>query len=138
MAVTRTFDPVAEATSAFQVVIKNWQLAIPQLIVCIVAIALLFILGFGSFMAAGGLGALMSRGDNGAGGVAALMALLGTLWIVVLVAGILGLIAYAATIVAANDALAGRPVDIGGAIGKGLSAIVQLLIFGIIISIACA
>ena len=45
MAVTRTFDPVAEATSAFQLVIKNWMLAVPQLLVAIVAVALALILG---------------------------------------------------------------------------------------------
>lgn len=138
MAVNRTFDPVAEATSAFQVVIKNWQLAVPQLIVGIVAIALMLIFGLGSLFAAGGIGAMMGRGGDNGAGIAALTGMLGTVWVIILVAGILGLIAYAATIVAANDALAGRPVDIGGAIGKALSAIVQLLIFGIIIGIACA
>jgi hypothetical protein len=137
MAVTRTFDPVAEATSAFQLVIKNWMLAVPQLLVLIIALVLALVLGMGSIFAAGGLGAMMGRGDNGAG-LAALSGLLGTIWIIALVAGLLGIIAYAATIVAANDAWAGRPIDIAAAIGKGIASIVQLLIFGIIIGIACA
>jgi hypothetical protein len=137
MAVSRTFDPVAEATSAFQVVIKNWILAVPQLIVGIVAIALALIFGLGSIFAAGGLGAMMGRGGDTGAGIAALTGMLGTIWIIVLVAGILGLIAYAATILAANDALGGRPVDIGGAVSKSLGYIVQLLIFGIIMGIAC-
>jgi hypothetical protein len=137
MAVTRTFDPVAEATSAFQLVIKNWMLAVPQLLVAVIALVLALILGMGSIFAAGGLGAMMGRGDNGAG-LAALAGLFSTLWIIVLVAFLLGVIAYAATIVAANDVYSGRPVDIASAIGKGIASIVQLLIFGIIIGIACA
>jgi hypothetical protein len=137
MAVTRTYDPVAEATSAFQLVIKNWMLAVPQLLVAIVAIALALILGMGSIFAAGGIGAMMGRNGDPGAGIAALSGLLGTLWIVVLVACLLGIVAYAATIVAANDAWAGRPVDIAGAIGKGIASILQLLIFGIVISIAC-
>src|ERR1022692_3415490 len=138
MAVNRTFDPVAEATSAFQLVIKNWVLAVPQLIVGVIAIALALILGMGSIFAAGGLGAMMGRGGDNGAGLAALSGLIGTIWIIVLVAGILGLIAYGATILAANDAWAGRPVDIGGAIGKSIGSIVNLLIFGIIIGICCA
>jgi hypothetical protein len=137
MAVTRTFDPVAEATSAFQLVIKNWMLAVPQLIVAIVALVLAIILGMGSIFAAGGLGAMMGRGGDSGAGLAALTGILGTLWIIILVAGILGMIAYAATIVAANDAWAGRPVDIAAAVGKGMASFIQLLIFGIIIGIAC-
>ncbi len=138
MAVTRTFDPVAEATSAFQLVIKNWMLAVPQLLVAVVAIVLALILGMGSIFAAGGIGAMMAHGGGDTGApLAALTGLLGTLWIVLLVAGILGMISYAATIVAANDVLAGRPLDLAGAIGKGIASIVQLLIFGIIIGIAC-
>jgi hypothetical protein len=137
MAVSRTFDPVAEATSAFQLVIKNWVLAVPQLLVGVIAIALALIFGLGSIFAAGGLGAMMGHGESGAG-LAALSGLLGTIWIIVLVAGILGLIAYAATILAANDAWAGRTVDIAGAVSKSLGSIVQLLIFGIIIGICFA
>jgi hypothetical protein len=137
MAVTRTFDPVAEATSAFQLVIKNWMLAVPQLLVMVIAFVLALVLGMGSIFAAGGLGAMMGRGGDTGAGLAALSGLLGTLWIIILVAGLLGMIAYAATIVAANDAWAGRPVDIAAAIGKGLASLVQLLIFGIIIGIVC-
>lgn len=136
MAVNRTFDPVAEATAAFQVVLKNWVLAVPQLIVGIIVVVLALILGLGSIMAAGGLAAMMSHGENGAG-LAALSGLMGTLWIILLVAGVLGLIACATTIISADDALAGRPVDIGGAAGKALGSLVQLLIFGIIMGIAC-
>jgi hypothetical protein len=113
------------------------MLAVPQLLVAVIALVLALVLGMGSIFAAGGLGAMMGRGDNGAG-LAALTGLLGTLWIIILVAGLLGVIAYAATIVAANDAYAGRPVDIASAIGKGIANIIQLLIFGIIIGIACA
>jgi hypothetical protein len=137
MAVNRTFDPVAEATSAFQLVIKNWVLAAPQLIVGVVAIVLALVLGMGSILAAGGLGAMMGHGDNGAG-LAALSGLLGTIWIIALVVGILSLIAFGATVLAANDAWAGRAVDIGGAISKSIGSIVNLLIFGIIVGICCA
>lgn len=137
MAVNRTFDPVGEATSAFQLVIKNWILAVPQLIVAVVAVVLALILGMGSIFAAGGLGAMMGRGGDTGAGLAALTGLLSTLWIIILVTGILGMIAYGATIVAANDAWTGRTVDIGGAIGKAMASFVQLLIFGIIIGIAC-
>jgi hypothetical protein len=138
MAVTRTFDPVAEATSAFQLVIKNWMLAVPQLLVAIIAVVLALILGMGSIFAAGGLGAMMGRNGDPSAGIAALTGLLGTLWIIILVAGLLGMIAYGATIVAANDAWAGRPVDIAAAIGKAMGSFLQLLVFGIIIGISCA
>jgi hypothetical protein len=137
MAVTRTFDPVAEATSAFQLVIKNWMLAVPQLVVGVIAVALALVFGLGSIMAAGGLGAMMGHGGDTSAGIAALTGMLGTIWVILLVAGILGLIAYAATIIAANDVYAGRPVDIGGSVSKSLSYIVQLLIFGIILGIVC-
>jgi hypothetical protein len=138
MAVNRTFDPVAEATSAFQLVVKNWVLAVPQLIVGVVAIVLALVLGMGSILAAGGIGAMMSHGGDNGAGLAALSGLLGTIWIIALVVGILSLIAYGASVLAANDAWAGRPVDIGAAMGKALGSLVQLLIFGIIVGISCA
>jgi hypothetical protein len=134
MAVNRVFDPVAEATSAFQLVIKNWMLAVPQLIVGCVVVALALVLGLGSIMAAGGIAALMNSSNSGSG-LAALSGLFGTIWIIALVGCILGLIAYAATVAAADDAWSGRPVNIGAAIGKGIACLFQLIIFGLIVAI---
>jgi hypothetical protein len=136
----RQVDPMAELTSSFQLLLKNWTLAAPPLAVGLVVLVLVLVMGGASLLAMMG-GAGMMAGNNsdaGAGAMAAgLGALFGTLGLAVLVGAVLGVIANAATCSAADDAWNGRTINLGASVSRALGMFLNLLVFIVIVGLAC-
>lgn len=138
--VVRQVDPMAELSSSFQLLLKNWILAAPPLVVSLVVLALILVMGGASLLAMmGGVGMMAnSNSDAGPGALAAgLGGLFGTLGLAMLVGVVLGIIANAATCAAADDAWNGRIVNLGASVSRALGMFLNLLIFIVIVGLAC-
>ena len=135
----RQFDPMAELTASFQLLTKNWMLAAPLLAVTIVVVIIIFVMGGASLLTMGGAGLLANNNPDAAGGafLAGLGGLFASLGVAIAVGALLGIVANAATCAAADDAWNGRPVDLSAAIGRGLAAFLNVLVFCIIVAIPC-
>jgi hypothetical protein len=137
----RQVDPMAELSSSFQLLLKNWILAAPPFAVSLIVLVLVLVMGGASLLAMMGGAGLManSNSDAGAGAMAAgLGALFGTLGLAILVGVVLGVIANAATCSAADDAWNGRTINLGTAVSRALGTFVNLLLFLVIVGVACA
>jgi hypothetical protein len=136
----RQVDPMAELSSSFQMLLKNWILAAPALAVSLVVLVIILVMGGASLLALGGAGMLANNNPNAGAGaaMAGLGALFGTLGLALLVGVVLGIIANAATCSAADDAWNGRPINLGVAVSRALGMFVNLLIFILIVGVACA
>lgn len=128
-------DAVAELTSTWRLLFNNWMLAIPNLIAMIIAAVVAIIVLGASFAAMGGVAALSNR----PGGIAGILSLFsGTMLIVVIVAGLVFLVAGAATVIGAEDVWKGGRFDLGAVIGGSFKYLVNLIIAYIIIGIVIA
>jgi hypothetical protein len=126
----RQFDAVAEIQSAFQILTKNWMLAIPPGIASLVA-TVFMVMVFGTAIAAVGLGAYGSTG-----GLLGMLGALGGLTIVgVVVVGLVFLIAHATVMASAQEVWAGRPVDLGASLGRALACLPNLVIAGLLVGL---
>jgi len=131
--IARSFDPMAELQSAFNILTKNLSLvAIPAiaLLICFAVFALVLV--------ASGAGAIVASGLND---LTTLMSVIGGaivgLCIAALVAIVVTSIANAAVVVAAKDVWEGRPPDLGSALNRAMSRIVDLFLAGLVIAIIC-
>jgi hypothetical protein len=131
--IARSFDPIAELQSAFNVLTKNWVLAaIPTvgLLICFALFAMVF-------MASGGF-AILSGGLND---LSTLLTVLGGALVGVCIAGLISIvvmsIAHAAVVVAAKDVWDGRTPNVGSAITRALSRVADIILAGFSIAIIC-
>ena len=134
---TAQIDAVKELVDSFQLLLKNWILAIPTAIVSLLAAILIGVVILGMIAGLAGAGVLggLGGGEHGSGaGVAALLGGTGLLALVgVVILVVLSLIANATVIYAASDAWAGRAVDLISAMGRAFGKLGHLIVAGIII-----
>ena len=130
--VNRQIDAMGELQSAFNVLIKNYILAVPPAIVALAgAIYFATVMAgiVGGIMAAGAMGGTPNFGALFGGG--GLLLLLGVIVII-----LLSVLALAIVIGAAERVWHGQPADLAGGISKALSKLPSLfllfIIFGII------
>jgi len=129
--IARSFDPMAELQSAFNILTKNWMLAaIPAvgLLICFALFAMVFMASGGFAILSGGLNDLSTLFSVLAG------ALVGVC-IAALVSIVVMSIANAAVVVAAKDVWDGRTPDYGSAVSRALSRVVDLFLAGLVIAI---
>jgi len=136
------FDAVAELQKSFQLLFqkKNWMLAVPILVGCLVAgiiIAIGVVIAFGSLLAGGGMAAILSGGGtHGAGVLGLLFSGLGFVFVVLcFVAVIVALLGYAWAYAAAESLWQGGDADIGGGLNKALAKVGPLSVLGIILAL---
>ena len=131
--IARSFDPMAELQSAFNILTKNLSLAaIPTigLLICFAVFAMVLV--------ASGAGAIVASGFND---VTTLLSVLGGAIIGVCVAALIAIvvtsIANAAVVVAAKDVWDGRPPDFASAVSRAVSRVVDLFLACLVIAIIC-
>jgi hypothetical protein len=131
MAVTRTFDPVQELTSAGRVLFNNLLLTAPNIVAFLVPGIVLLV--FGGFSI---IGALMSPGTftdpSALTGLFTGTLILG-LCLTAVLAIVLTLVATGALYAGCADALAGRPVDFASMLANGLKHAGSVFVYGLII-----
>jgi hypothetical protein len=139
--VSRSPDPMAELQNAFNVLFKNWVLAVPPALVSLLG-GLFFIFVVGA-MIASALGASYMAGYAPPGqepaatkGIIGLLAAGGLTMIVgIIVIGLLSLLAQAVVMGGAERVWHGEPADLGHGVGKGLSKLPPLVLLFIIAGI---
>jgi hypothetical protein len=129
----RQFDAVAEIQSAFQILIKNWMLAVPTAVSSLIATLYAFFV-LVSAMAAIGLGSL----GGSSGLVGGLSAFGGVTGLGLLAICLISLIAASMVMASAEDAWSGRPVDLSKALSRALACLVNVIIAGIVVGIIFA
>ncbi|HME82611.1 MAG TPA: hypothetical protein VKF82_11155 [Candidatus Eremiobacteraceae bacterium] len=136
---TAQIDVVKELQDSFQLLIKNWMLALPTAIAALLGSVLRFMI-FGA-LAAGALssGVLGSTGNQGA--MTAAMAVLASVGLIGLIGGIvlalIGLVAQATVVYGATDIWAGRPLDLSSALSRGFAKLPQMIV-GLILIVLLA
>lgn len=133
---TAQIDAMKELQDSFQLLFKNWMLALPTAIASLLA-TLLMVLVVGALIG-GVVGAgVLGGGANGQGSAAAATALLGGAGIMALVGGIVVVLvslgAHATVVFAAADVWAGKPVDLGSAMSRAFPKLGQLILAAILI-----
>jgi hypothetical protein len=124
----RQFDAVAEIQNAFQILTKNWQLAIPTAVSSLIATIYVFTV-LGAALAAVGLGAMGGR----AGILGGLGAFSGITVIGIILVALVSIIASAMVMASSQDAWSGRPLDMSRSFGRALACLVNIIIAGIVI-----
>jgi hypothetical protein len=129
---TRQFDPVAELQTAFNVLLKNWTLALPTAIASLLSIIFLTTVLAATGLSVLGAGALSAHPAGaltmlGAGGAT----LAGGLIILILIS----IVAHATVIAAAEDAWEGRQPDLRAGVAKALAKFGPVLIASLLIGL---
>lgn len=124
----RQFDAVAEIQNAFQILTKNWQLAIPTAVSSLIATIYVFTV-LGAALAAVGLGAMGGR----AGMLGGLGAFGGITGIGIILVVLVSIVASAMVMASSEDAWAGRALDMSRSFARALACFVNIIIAGIVI-----
>ena len=136
--VNRQIDAMAELQNAFQILIKNWVLAIPTALASLLAGALLVFVFATTIASLFGAGVLSGERSGMAGllaGGGGLMLLIGVAAIVVVT-----ILAQAVVMIGAERVWQGHPADLGHAISAALgrlAPLIVLLLIGIVVAIVC-
>jgi hypothetical protein len=127
----RQFDAMAEITGAFQLLLKNWMLAIPTAAVWLITSLFFFFVIAG---AVGTMGLGMASDTNGFLGM--LGAFFGVTGLFILVIGLLHILADATVVASAEGAWSGGQIDLSKAFSQALSSLLNLVIAFILVGIA--
>ncbi|MBC5823983.1 MAG: hypothetical protein GIW99_08150 [Candidatus Eremiobacteraeota bacterium] len=131
--INRQFDAVAELQAAFQVLSKNWILALPTAIASLVAIVFLTSMAGATALSVLGAGSLSGH----PGGMAALlgmgsMTLIGGGALIFLITAV----AHATVIGAAEDAWRGQQPDLSRGLSRAVAKLPSIIIAAIILAVA--
>ena len=137
--VNRPIDAMAELQNAFQVLFKNWILALPTGVAALIGTAFLFFVVFATLTSAVGAGMMSGTSPKAA------LALLGAGGVTFLVGGIIiaiiYLVACASVMAAAEDVWRGQPADLAKGLSKAmrrLGPLIVLFLVSIAVGIVCA
>lgn len=129
--VNRQIDAMGELQNAFNVLFKNWVLAVPPALVSLVAgLFFVFVIAgiTASILAAGAMGARPSLGALlGGGGV--------TLFLGAIVIALLSVLAQAIVIAGAERVWHGQPADLASGISKAMGKLPALILLFIILGL---
>jgi len=127
----RQFDAMAEITGAFQLLLKNWMLAIPTAAVWLITSLFIFFIFAGAI---GTMGFGMTGDTNGFLGM--LGAFFGLAGLFAIVIGLLHVLADATVVASAEEAWSGGSLDLSRSFSQALSCLVNLVIAFVIVGIA--
>lgn len=134
----RQVDAVTELQSSFQVLMKNWILALPTAVVALLSSVFFFFVVAGMLASFAGASMLGGSHPSGAAGLLAAGGVTFIIGCVVLV--LLSLLANAMVVGASERVWHGEPPDLSGGISRALGKLgplVVLFIIAIIIGIVC-
>jgi hypothetical protein len=134
---SRPIDAPGEIQRAIELLVKNWQLALPTAIAALISTCLIF------FFVAGTLAAITGTAVLGAGagdaakvaGAAALSSLLVTMAVIGPIIALASWLAHAAVIAASRGVWHGAPVDLGAAFSAALAKLGPLIVAGILLTL---
>lgn len=136
--VSRSFDPMAELQNAFQVLFKNWVLALPTGVAALIGAAFLFFVVFATLTSAFGAGMMSGTSPKAA------LALLGAGGVTFLVGGVViaifYLLACASVMAAAEDVWRGQPADLARGLSKAFSRLgplIVLFLVSVVVGVIC-